>query len=172
MTTRRVFGLGLRTATPALMIVIAMTRDDGRSARMWLAGAVVWIAAVLVWDLLTVAALEPAKLRVAWRWRRGTSTYRGPVVQDVRSDLLLLRAALSDPRVHASRLRPRLTTVAKHFAPLRHGFNPERDPQRMRQLLGDVGWLLDPDERERAPTAAEIEQFLDIVLADERKGAA
>ncbi len=170
MMTRRILIVALRVATPALLILIAVTREEGVSVRMWLTGASVWIAGVLVWDLLAVAAPEPAELRVAWRRSHRSSAYRGPVLAGLRSDVLVLRDALRDPRVHASRLRPHLAWVAEHFVPLRHGFDPERDSQRMKQLLGEVGWLLDPEETERTPTATEIDRFLTIVLADDRKG--
>ena len=163
---KRVITFVLRAGVPGLLIAIAVSRDEAISIRLWLAAAGAWIVITLLLQFLSIVPLEPARLLVAWQPRhrrpdRTVNRARGLAV--IRA---MLGNAQRNPRAHANEFRPRLIALAAHYLPVRHGIDPETDPARTADLLGDVFWLIDPTVVDRTPTDGELHRFLDTVLAD------
>ena len=79
---------------------------------------------------------------------------------------MAIRTATHSDRGHAGRVRPQLQRVAAHFIPQRFGVSGEPGSASAVEVLGEVSWLLDPEQRNRTPTLAEIDEFLDRVLPE------
>ena len=162
---RRTVITAIRAAVPGLLIAIALSGSSEISIQIWIGAAAVLIAGTQLWDFFVLAAVEPERRIAAWRkwrWRRHRrGTYGSKAVRTMN---LLLAHSLTNPRVHASSLNPRLISLAKHFLPTRRGIDFVRDPVRVADLLGDVAWLVDPEVSDRTPTADEIGRFLDLIL--------
>jgi len=171
MNGRRSLRLMLRAGIPGLLFAVAVSRDEAISIQLWGAAAVVWIAGVLLRDFLDASAVEPGRLEPLWRRRR---RHPGPTYlpRGVRTASALLTDAQRNAQTHTNRLRPQLTDLARHFLPIRYGIDIDRQPERVTSLFGRVAWLLDPAIEERAPTSAELAEFLDIVLDDKGAGGA
>ena len=169
MTPRRIISIVLRAAILALILALAFSGSELVSVGVWLAFVVALVGLSLLTHVIRVADLEPAQIAVAWTWRfrhrRRRQVDRRP--HELRATEGTVLSAMENSRIHANRLRPRLTALADHFLPLRQGIDPRSDPTRATALLGDVAWLVDPDVSDRIPTVHEIDRFLDLVLAEE-----
>jgi hypothetical protein len=164
MTLRRGSIMLVQGGIIGLLIAVAVSGDDLISVQAWLAATVVWVVGRLLWEFISTASPQPAELVFAWsRRRRGRRALSGP------SGLLaigaLLRNAQNNPRAYTNHLKPRLQALAQHHASIRHGIDVERDRDRVTALLGEVAWLIDPAVVDRSPTLAEIDRFLDVILA-------
>lgn len=172
MTTRRFAAIVVRAAVFALALALPLGDGELVSVEIWLAVTGVLIAAGLVRDVIKVAAVEPARMSVAWTWRRQRPAYVADHrPRDLRAIEGIVTSAQHNPRAHASELRPRLTAMADHFLPIQRGLDPSRDPTGVREVLGDVGWLIDPHVLDRTPTVGEIDRFLDIILGEDHGAA-
>lgn len=165
MRQRRLSTRILRAAVPALLIAVAFSQQGSVSVQIWIAAALAWVAGTLLIELVAASTIEPAGLRLAWQRSRKPdqlpTVYSSRGMQAVNS---LLANAQKNPRTHVIQLRPRLAGLAEHYLPIRHGIDLNADPGRVQELLADVGWLIDPTVTDRAPTAVEIDRFLDVVL--------
>lgn len=170
MMARRGLRTLLRAGIPALLAAIAISREGVVSIQVWIAAAAVWLAGTLLWDFITSAGIERDRRVAVWRSPRRESPAPAANSIGLQTVNLLLANAQANPRAHANNLRPRLLALTEHYLPIRHGFDVNRDPARVAELLDDVAWLIDPSVAERAPTPSEIERFLDIVL-DEQPAA-
>lgn len=167
MTTKHVVRLVARAAMIGLFMAILLSTGQRVSAEAWLAAAAVWIAWSLVVQALQVAAVEPARIVVFWRWRPRRASFAASTrPRSLRSLDGLLRRAQANPRLHAYRLRQRLAALAAHHLRVRRGIDLDRDPARGTALLGETAWLIDPAVTDRAPTLTEIDTFLDIILVE------
>lgn len=167
MTTKRLVVLVARSALFALVIALPLGDGELVSVEIWLAVTGALIAAGLLRQILTVAPVEEARMAVAWSWRR-TRPANGPDhrPRELRAIEGIVANAQHNPRAHDSGLRPRLTALAGHFLPIRRAVDPQRDPSGVRDVLGDVAWLIDPAVLDRSPTVGEIDTFLDMILAE------
>jgi hypothetical protein len=164
----------VRAAILALILALPFSGSELVSVGVWLALAVALVGVNLLRYVITVAEVEPAQITVAWTWRfrrrrRPRQVDRRP--REVRAIEGIVVSAVDNSRVHAIRLRPRLSELADHFLPIRQGIDPASDPARANALLGDVAWLVDPDMSDRIPTVHELDKFLDIVLAEKNRPA-
>jgi len=158
----------MRAVVPGLLVAIALSSDQAISVQLWIAAGAVWVAGVLVWDFLVVSSIEPAHMLVAWR-RKGGAPSKRSTPRAMLSLGALLANAWRNPRAHANQLRPELIDLAAHFVPIRHGFEPAADPERMNELLGPDSWLIDPASVDRTPTVAELHRYLDAILAEQSR---
>ena len=158
--------LGLGTA-------VAVGQGELLSVSLWLTFTAVGVLATITARMLTLAAVEPARFVVAWRSplraRRPGARSR---VRDLRSTETAVTDAVANARAHNSRLRPRLTALADHYLPIRRGVDRGRDAERADQILGDVAWLIDGSTTDRAPTLAELDRFMDVILTTDEPGEA
>ncbi len=161
-----------RAAVFGLLLALPLSDGELVSVQIWLAVTAVLLAVGLLRQVIRVASVEPAKMAVAWTWRRRRPTpgadHRPRELHAIEG---IVVSAAHNPRAYGSQLRPRLTALADHFLPIHRGVDPARDPARVRELLGDLSWLIDPDVSDRMPTVGEIDQFLDIILAEDRGAA-
>lgn len=167
MKITRTMAVLIRAGVPALLIAAALSGRGRISVYIWMAAAAVWVAGMLVRDFIVAASAEPARLLLPWqpygRWRRGYAVSRP---SDLHTISGLLIEAQSSARVHANRLRPRLVALAEHFLPVRHGLVLGDDRGQLSALLGDVAWLIDPTVNDRTVTPADVERFLEVIMAD------
>ena len=172
MTPRRLAVIVGRAAVFGLALSLPLSDGEFVSVDIWLAVTGVFLAAGLLRDVIRVAAVEPAGMSVAWTWRRHRLAYRPDHrPRDLRAIEGIVTSAQHNPRAHVSELRPRLTALADHFLPIQRAVDPSRDPAGVREVLGDVGWLIDPHALDRTPTVGEIDRFLDIILGEDRGAA-
>jgi len=168
MTTRRLVVLVGRSALFGLAIALPLGDGDFVSVEIWLGVTGALIATGLLRQILSVAPFEEARMHVAWTWRR-----RRPVSgpdhrpRGLRAMEGIVANARHNPRAHHSGLRPRLSALADHFLPIRRAVDPQRDPAGVRDVLGDVSWLIDPVVLDRSPTVGEVDTFLDKILAED-----
>ena len=168
MRASRILVLVVGAALFGLLVAVVLSRGELISVRIWLIAAAVGIGATILVRLIVVASVEPARLVVAWRSPlRPHRRPRRHGIRDLRSTEAILLAATDNARIHAVRLRPRLTALADHYLPIRRGIDVGRDPDQATALFGDVAWLTDPGVTDRAPTHAEIHEFLDVILVDD-----
>ena len=134
------------------------------SIRLWVVAAAVIVVGSAFVRLIIVARVEVIESTPAW-WpiRRRPQRERGPV-HDFRALEGIVRDASHDPRVHTYRLQPRLIELARHYLPIEHGLDLDRNPVETATLLGDLAWLIDPEITGRAPTPNELDRFLDLVI--------
>jgi hypothetical protein len=172
MTVRRLAVLVGRAALFGLVLAALLGDEELVSIEIWLATTGVLVVAGLLRDVVRVAAVEPARMAVAWTWQRRRPVYgEDQRPRDLRTIEGIVTSAQHNSRAHASELRPRLTALADHALPIHRAIDPRREPTNARELLGDVGWLIDPEVVDRTPTVGEIDTFLDIIL-DEDSGVA
>lgn len=149
-------------AVAGVVFGVTLSGNEVISVRVWLIGSAVVFVTMLVRDVLVAADVERATMVPAWRLVEPDPVDDAtPMVRSIAS---ALTAAQDNAGIHRQHLRPRLTALATHYLPVRHGLDPARHPSRAAALLGDVGWLIDPAVGDRTPTATEIARFLDIVI--------
>jgi len=166
MTFRRGSIMLVQGGIIGLVIAVALSGDDLISVQAWLAATVVWVVGRLLWDFISIASPLPAELVFAWsRRRRGRRVLSGP--SGLLSIGALLRNAQNTPRAYTHHLRPRLQALAQHHFSIRHGIDLKLDRDRAAALLGEVAWLIDPAVIDRSPTSAEIDLFLNVILAEQ-----
>ena len=162
---KRFCAIVLRAGVPGLFIAVALSGEGVISIQVWIGAAAVWIAGTRLVDFILTAEVEPDRRKLAWRPLRRRRQQRSVVGhKGIRTINLLVATALMNSRAHTNALSPRLRSLAHHYLPMHHGVDLERDPHRAAEVLGDVAWLIDPSVRDRTPSAAEIEQFLDVIL--------
>ena len=172
MTIRSFVVLVGRAAVFGLLLALPLSDGELVSVEIWLAATGVLVAAGLLRQVIRVASVEPAKMAVAWTWQRRSPLHRTDHrPRELRAIEGIVASAAHNPRAHAIQLRPRLSALADHFLPIHRAVDPARDPARVGELLGDLGWLIDPDVSDRVPTVCEIDQFLDIILAEDHGAA-
>lgn len=164
MTVKRTVRILVIAGGVGIFFGVVLSGDEVISARVWLGAAAMTVIAILLRDLLAASSIERTRFVGAWSLKRTDSTSSGPRgLQNIHS--LLVNAA-NNPRTYGIHVRPRLVELAHHYLPIRRGIDVEHDPHQVGDVLGDVAWLIDPAVQDRAPTAAEIERFLDVVLAE------
>ena len=145
------------------LVAILTGEQRAVSLRIWLACLVVWFALASVRRLLDGIPLVPARIRSLVAIRRKSVVVDNSRLREVRVlEGLLLRAKHND-RVYVQQLHPRLVSLADHFLPVTHGIDRHSQPERAAELLGPLGWLLDPDPQDRTPTLAELDDLLDLL---------
>ncbi len=172
MRVTRTVAVLIRAGVPALLIAMALSGRGRISVFIWMAAAAVWVTGMLVRDFIVAASAEPARLLLPWQRfgsrRRGSTVLRPSGLHTIRG---LLIEAQSNARVHTTRLRPRLVALAEHFLPVRHGLVLSDDRAQLSDLLGDVAWLIDPTINDRTVTTADVERFLEVIMADGAEAA-
>jgi len=154
-------GLGFLTALP-------LGVRQRISIEIWFITLVLWTLVSLVLALMRAAPLSSTShvdLR-PWlpdRWRRTRDDMESQLRDHRAIEGLLIRAR-DNERSHSRQLRPRLESLAGHYLPLRHGVDPSSDPSAVSQVLGDVGWLIDPAVDDRRPTFEQVDRFLDLTV--------
>ncbi len=148
-------------AVIGLLAAALTSRGELISLQAWLATAAAALATLAVLNLLhTGGHRSPRGLAL---WSRAA-----PEASDVPRRLRGIEAALNhachNPRAHANQLRPRLIELSRHGLWVLHGIDLDTEPERVRDHLGEVSWLLDPDAEGRAPTIDEVELLLDLTL--------
>lgn len=164
MRGRRAAAAFLRVGVPAIFTAFALSREGLVSVQVLLAAAAVWIAGTLLWDFAAASNKPTPQWRGAWQIRRRRSHATSPPHRGLQATNLLVTNAVGHARAHAVNLRPKLTELAQHYFPLRHGFDFHRERARADAVLGDLAWLIADNDEERAPTVAELDRFLDVVL--------
>ena len=173
-TRRRLF-VGLVLAAVVGLLVGIVASEPGRvSVDVWLVVATLWVGRLLVGEALASAPVRSAQAgRSRWlgpRWLLDLVGRRRQPDLDTRPRPLvslegLLIDASTSERAAEVRLRPRLTALTS--ALLRHRHGVELGTPRADAVLGDVGWLVDPDHPiERPPSVEEIERLVERVHAD------
>ncbi len=145
------------------LIALPLGRQRQLSVELWLLAVSVWLARATVLGLLARAPAHVGKLQPAWTWRRQGSEGLIPRPRQMASLEGLVLSARDNDRSYALRLRPRLRRLVDHHLRVRHGIDPDHEPDRAAAVLGDVGWLVDPAV-DRRPTLAEIDRLLDRLL--------
>jgi hypothetical protein len=143
----------------ALGLVVGVLGGEPRrvSVELWLAVATAWFAWLLIGQLTDVAPLRPDRIEGLLRRRRR------PPPTDERARRLanlegLIANAAHSQRAATIRLRPRLIGVADGLLRSHHGIDRATEPDRVAEVLGDVGWIVDTDAvMVRSPTPAEVE---------------
>ncbi|MEM9652147.1 MAG: hypothetical protein AAGA65_08620 [Actinomycetota bacterium] len=164
MTPRVLAGAVLWAAGLATVLGLATGRDRAISLQVWIIGFSVWLTAVLLIRLFDGLPAVPAQLLgiVPLRRQRPEPVDRRPF--GLRSFEGLLIRARDHERTTVSQLRPQLQELADHHLPRRHGIDPDANPGRVRELFGEVAWLLDPAVTDRAASLQEVETFIDRLL--------
>jgi hypothetical protein len=134
------------------------------SLAVWVGVFSVVILAVTTYDFVAKARVEPARVFPAWA--RTTADPPDVGNRSLQQTRALVSSAQGHPLTFDKGLKPHLVALAGHFLPRRLGIDPEREPDRVADLLGEVGWLIAPAPALRAPTAGELERFLEIVVGD------
>jgi len=165
MTAKRTWVIVVLASLIGLPFAVAQSGDELISAQVWLAAAAVSMVVMLLRDFIAVSAMEKARLVPAWSERPQPAPARE--ARKVQSIHVLLANAQRNRRTHANVLRPRLVDSANHYLPLKHGFDLTSDPARAAALLGDLAWLIDSEVIDRTPTAADLNQFLDVILGEQ-----
>lgn len=143
--------------------VIALLAGNERavSLRLWLACVTIWFASAALRRLFEGVPLFPARLHALFSmwWRRK------PVVADSRLRELrslegLILRSRDNKRAFAQQLQPRIIALTDHFLSVTHGIDRHTQPERVRELLGDLVWMLDPLSSQRSPTLDEVDELL------------
>lgn len=146
--------------------LMAVLNGDQRavSLRLWLACLVIWFAAASVRRLLEGVPLVPARFNPLFILRRRKPVVADSRLREVRAvEGLLLRARDND-RAFTQQLQPRIVALADHFLPVTHGIDRHTQPERARQVLGDLGWMIDLSTRHRTPTLQELDDLIELLI--------
>lgn len=131
------------------------------SLRVWLGCLVIWFAAASVRRLFQGVPLVPARFKAVFTLRRRKLVVIDSRLRELRAlEALLLRARDND-RAFTQQLHPRVVALADHFLPVTHGIDRHTQPERAQELLGDLGWMLDPHATNRTPTLEELDDLID-----------
>ncbi len=159
MTLRRGFVRSLQAALVGLLFAVAFSGDAVISGQSWVAGATITAVAMLSRDFLNSVDLEPMTFQPVWmRTPRRDEAY---AARGLRALGVLVSNAQSNPRAYMTQLRSPLVELAEHFLPI--GYGIDLSEKRAVKVLGDVYWLIDPNVIDRAPSAAEIDEFIDVL---------
>ena len=160
-----------RSAVAALLAIVSMgalvalIASDGQilSARAWFTASGVAVVALVAYDLLRSAPMEPIHIYPLVRLRPRDGDPRPE--QSVRSAEIAITRSIADSRIFVHRLRPRLIDLAHHYLQIGAGIDSVREPGRSITHLGDEAWLTSPAFENRAPTRLELERFMDTIGA-------
>ena len=167
MTVGRLLRVVVTAAMLALLVAVMQSGTEVVSVAVWVGVFSVVVVAVTTYDLVVTAKVEPARVHPAW----ARTTAKPPEVgnRSLQRTRALVTSAQSHPVKFEKGLKPHLVTLAHHFLPQRYGIDPKQEPDRVTALLGDVGWLIDPAVAGRAPTAEELERFLEAILGEDQR---
>jgi len=164
VTVRGLLRLVGAAAVVGLLVAVFQSGGNVVSVAVWVGVVSVVIVAVTTYEFVVKARVEPARVFPAWA--RTTAVPPAVGNRSLHQTRTLVTSAQSHPLTFEKGLKPHLVGLAGHFLPQRRGIDPNREPDRVAALLGDVGWLIDAAAAERAPTAEELERFLEIVVGD------
>lgn len=167
MSGRRVIAGTVAVGMLGLVASFLGGRPRQVSVELWVAVVAAWFAWRLLNRLTDQAPIRADRLTGAWRWSRGGNDPPDTRPRGLVMNEGLVVSARDSERAHALRLRPKLIELADHLLQTRHGIDPTVRPERAAAALGDLYWLVDPDgDRQRSPEVKEIDELLDILLAD------
>ncbi len=166
MNSRRILTALLWGALFAVAISIP-TNDRRFSIEVWFTVFAIWTMGAVGYRLLTVSPMSSTSEITLWqrlaalftKTEEETSSLLGP-----RSAQNLMHRAVASDRAHSRHLRPRLQQLASFYLPIRHGIDPERQPEPTQHLLGPLHWMIDDSVIDRRPTIEELTSFFDIVI--------
>jgi hypothetical protein len=164
VTVGRLLRVVATAAIIALLVAVLQSGGNVVSVAVWVGVFSVVVLAVTTYDFVAKSRVEPARLLPAWA--RTTADPPDVGNRSLQQTRALVSSAQGHPLTFDKGLKPHLVALAGHFLPRRLGIDPDRDPDRVAGLLGEVGWLIEPAAAQRAPTTAELERFLEIVVGD------
>ncbi len=161
MKTSGAFRMVVAAAVIGLLAAALTSRGELISLQAWLATAAAALATLTVLNLLHTGGHRSPRGRALW-------SRTAPASPDVPRRLRGIDATIShachNPRAHVNQLRPRLVELSRHGLWILHGIDLDTEPDRVRDHLGEVAWLLDAEVVGRSPTIPEIKMFLDLTL--------
>ena len=168
MTKRAIFSALLWAIGLGTVLSLATGQNRAISIQIWLVGFSAWIAVITLVHLLDRVPVMPRRLLAVVRRPRKPSQPPDHRPFELRGVEGLLIRSRDHERAYTLQLRPRLAEMAAHHLPRRHGIDPNAEPDRVADLLGEVAWLIDPAINTRAPSLDEIEIFFDRLLPADR----
>ncbi len=162
MTTKRaVLGAVLLATTLGALAALPLGGHRRLSVDLWLVTASGWFMLLFIRGVFDAVPVEVTQRRGIWG--RATRPEDPPV--RLPRDLVALEGTViggrDSERAYRRRLQPRLIDISSHLLLSRHGIDLERQPAKAAEILGDVGWLLNPEAIERKVRIDEMDRLLD-----------
>ena len=161
MSLRSFAGIAFWALTAGGVIAILSGENRAVSLRVWLATFALWFAWSAVKALLAIAPRWPALSLGFLKANKEPLLDNDDRLREVRALHALLLRSRDNERAFAQQLRPRLIALSDHYLLVNHGIDAAAEPGRAASALGDLAWILDVTDHDRAPTLDEIDQLLD-----------
>ena len=165
---RTVIGVLASAAVFGLLVALPLGQRRQISVELWLGAVATWSVLAMVTRLLAASPVADTPPRPALRLRAAPREEPPRLPRDLLALDGTLLAARENERAFVHRLRPRLRELADHRLRVDHGIDPDREPDRAADALGDSAWLVDPEAVGRTPTADDLDRLLDRLEAPGR----
>ena len=164
MSLRSFAGIAFWALTAGGVIAILSGENRAISLRVWLATFALWFAWSAVKALLVVAPRWPVPSLGFLQADKEPLFHDDDRLREVRALHALLLRSRDNERAYGQQLRPRLIALSDHYLLVKHGVDAAREPARAASVLGDLAWMVDVDDHERAPSLDEVDRLLDYLM--------